>query len=76
MLDAQKPHHRADEHHPLDAEVEHAGALREQLAERGEQKGGAVGDGGREDDHDDPVVHPDASGAGVATRPDRSSTKR
>ena len=37
-LHAPEAHHGADEHHPLDSEVQHAGALREQLAERRVEK--------------------------------------
>ena len=40
---------RADEHHPLDAEVEHPGALGEDLADRGEQQDRAARDARRED---------------------------
>ena len=36
-LHAPEPHHCPDEHHALDAEVEHARALGEQLPERREQ---------------------------------------
>ena len=56
-------HDGADEHHPLDAEVEHAGALREQLAERGEEKRRPVGDAGGDEDDEERVVH--AAGSGV-----------
>ena len=41
---------RAHEHHPLDAQVDDPGALREDLAERREQQDGARGDPRREDD--------------------------
>ena len=47
-LHDEEAHHGADEHHPLDAEVEHARALGEQLAERGEEERRAVGDRRRE----------------------------
>ena len=39
---------RAHEHDPLDAEVEHPGALRDQFAEAGEEDRGAGGDGRRQ----------------------------
>ena len=74
VLDAEKADHRAHQHHPLDAEVEHAGSLREQLAERGEEERCPVRDRGREDDDDDAVVHVVASAA--RTEPDRSITTR
>ena len=57
MLDAEEAHDRAEEHHPLDAEVEHARALREELAERGEEERRPVRDRRSEDDDDDAVVH-------------------
>jgi len=41
---------RAHEHHPLDAEVEDAGPLGEDLAERGEEQDGPRGDARVEDD--------------------------
>ena len=50
VLDGTEADDRADEHHPLDAEVEHAGALGEQLAERGEEERRPVGDRRGEDD--------------------------
>ncbi len=68
-LDGPEAHHRADEHHPLDPEVEHAGALREQLAEGGVEEGRPVGDRRGEHDDEDRVVHAAAS-AGTA-RPRR-----
>ena len=55
-LHRPEPHHGADEHHPLDAEVEHPRALREQLAERGEEQRRAVGDAGGDHDDEDRVV--------------------
>ena len=44
-LHRPEAHHGADQHHPLDAEVEHARALGEQLAERGVEQRRPVGDG-------------------------------
>ena len=58
VLDAEEADHRAHQHHPLDAEVEHARALREQLAERREEERRPVGDRRGEHDDDDAVVHP------------------
>ena len=40
---------RADEHHPLDAEVQHAGPLGEDLADRREEQDRAAGDAGGQD---------------------------
>ena len=57
-LHGPEAHHRADEHHPLDAEVEHAGALGEQLTERGVEQRRSVGDRRREHDDQDRVVDP------------------
>ena len=62
-LDRPEAHHGADEHHPLDAEVEHARALREQLAERREEQRRAVGDAGGDQDDEERVVHAAGSGA-------------
>ena len=42
--------HRADQHHPLDAEVEDAGALGEDLADRGEEQDRAARDARGQDD--------------------------
>ena len=50
-------HHSADEHHPLDAEVEHARALGEQLAERGVEQRRSVRDTGGDQDDEQRVVH-------------------
>ena len=72
----RKPAHRADEHHPLDAEVEHARPLGEQLAERGEEERRPVGDRRGEHDDDDAVVHAGASGAAGAAPAGRSTTTR
>ena len=41
---------RAHQHHPLDAEVQDAGPLGEDLADRREQEDGSGGDAGGEDD--------------------------
>src|SRR5207302_7916945 len=46
---------RADQHHPFDAEVEDAGFLGDELAERGENQRRACGDRGGEDE--DEIVH-------------------
>ena len=78
VLDAEEPDHGSHQHHPLDAEVEDAGALREQLAERGEEQRRPVRDSGRQHHDHDTVVHGTASAAGaaVADRPGLSSTMR
>jgi hypothetical protein len=65
-LHGPEPHDGTDEHHALDPEVEHAGALREQLAERCVEQRRPVGDPGGENDDDERVVHAAASGAGGA----------
>ena len=48
---------RAEQHHPLDAEVEDTGALGEELAERREEERRAVQDRLREHDDEQAVVH-------------------
>src|SRR5262249_19335865 len=63
-LDRPEAHHRADEHHPFDAEVEHAGPLREQLAERAEEERRAVRDTTCDQRDEQRVVH-DAAPAGA-----------
>jgi hypothetical protein len=55
----------ADQHHPLDAQVEHAGSFGEDLADRGEQQDRAARNPGREDQRQ--VDHVGA--AMVARRP-------
>src|SRR5581483_4259554 len=55
-------HHGADEHHSLDAEVENARALGEQLAERRVEKRRPVGDAARDQRDEERVVHGAASG--------------
>ena len=65
MLDAEEAHDRAEQHHPLDAEIEHARALREELSQRGEEERRSVRDRRSEDDDDDAVVHDVASAAGA-----------
>ena len=67
-LHRPEAHHGADEHHPLDAEVQDAGALREQLAERGEEQRRPVEHGRGEHDDEDRVVHVAASGTGRRAR--------
>jgi len=74
VLDAEKADHRAHQHHPLHAEVEHARPFREQLAERGEEERCPVRDCGGEDDDDDAVVHVVASAG--RTESERSITTR
>ena len=69
LLHGEKAGHRTDQHHPLDAEVEHTGTLREQLAERGVQQRRAVRDRGRQHDDDDARVHEAASAARRPPRP-------
>jgi hypothetical protein len=53
----------AEQHHPLDSEVEHPGTLRQELAERRVEQRRAVEDGLSEDDHEEAVVHLVASAA-------------
>ena len=53
-----EPHDRADQHHPLDAEVEDAGPLGEDLAHRREQQDRPDRDPGGEDELE---VHRQAS---------------
>ena len=45
LLHGEEPHHGADEHHSLDAQVEHTRALGEQLTERRVEERRAVGNG-------------------------------
>ena len=57
--------HGADQHHPLDAEIQHPRALGQQLAKRGEEEWRAVEHARGRDDDEDAVVHaPSATGAG------------
>jgi hypothetical protein len=53
----------AEQHHPFDAEVEHARPLREELAERGIEERRPVENCLGEDDDEQAVVHAAASGA-------------
>jgi hypothetical protein len=53
----------AEQHHPLDAEVEHARPLREQLAERRVEERRPIEDRLGQDDDEEAVVHEAASGA-------------
>ena len=57
-LDGPEAGDRAQQHHPLDAEVEHPRALGEQLAERGEEERCPVDDRRREHHDEEAVVHP------------------
>jgi hypothetical protein len=50
-LHRPEPHHGADEHHPLDAEVEHARALGQQLAECAVEQRSAVRNAARDQHH-------------------------
>ncbi len=50
------PDCRAEQHHPLDAEVQHSGTLGEELAQGGKEQRRSVEDGLREDDHLEVVV--------------------
>ena len=77
LLDRPEAEHRADEHHPLDTKIEHAGALGEQLAESRIEERRAVDDRGGEHDDDDRVV--DAGGqdhAAASARPERRSNAK
>ena len=47
--DGREPRHRPDQHHSLDAEVQHARSFGEDLADRGEQQDRAGSDAGRQD---------------------------
>jgi hypothetical protein len=70
VLHRPEAHHGADEHHPLDPEVQDTRPLRQQLTERGVEKRRAVDDRRGQDDDDDRVV--DAAGredhAGASVR--------
>ena len=56
--------HRAEQHHPLDTEVEDTGALGQQLAERREEERRPVQDRVCEHDDEQAVVHLAGSTAG------------
>jgi hypothetical protein len=60
---AQKPTCGTEQHHPLDAEIEHARPLREQFAERRVEERRPVEDRLGQDDDEEAVVHAAASGA-------------
>ena len=68
----------AEQHHPLDPEVEHAGALREQLAQSGVEERRAIEHGLREHEHEQAVVDSHAAGsvAGPAGRCSRAKRTR
>ena len=75
-LHRPEPTDRPHQHHAFDAKIEHAGALREQLPERGKKQRRAIRDCGGGDHHQDGVVHaaPNFSGAlanGAARRTNR-----
>ena len=57
LVGGVRPGDGADQHHPLDAEVEHAGALGEHLAERGVEDRRAVEHRRRQRDDEQVVVH-------------------
>ena len=57
-LDGPESHHRADEHHALDPEIDDPGTLGEELSQRGEYEGRPVEHRGRDDDHDEALVDP------------------
>ena len=56
-LHDEEPHRRAHEHHALDAQVEHPGALGEQLAERRVEQRRPVRDARGDHDDEQRVVH-------------------
>ena len=69
-IDAPEADHGAHEHHPLDAEVQHPGALRQQLAERRVQERRPVGDPRGDHDDEQAVIHAaPASGVGRRSEP-------
>ena len=65
-LDGPEADHRADEHHPLDPEIEHPRPLREQLAERRVEQRRPVGDARGDQDDEQRVVHAAGSSPGAA----------
>ena len=71
-LHDEEPHRSAHEHHPLDAEVEHARALGEQLAERRVEQRRAVDDRRRGDQDDEAVVHLAVAASAAPARPSRT----
>ena len=74
-LHRPEAHHGTDEHHPLDAEIEHARPLGEQLAERRVQERRSVRDPRRKHDDEEAVVHGAVSSAGSGPLRDRRSNR-
>jgi hypothetical protein len=73
-LNGPEAHDRADEHHPLDTEVQHARPLCQQLPERRKEKRCPVGDARGDHDDEKRVVH---AASGVAeVRSGRTSRTR